>query len=674
MPTDWRQFQTDNFDAPAVVDPRRRMAIFLMGFLLLALVVFGRTVQLEVTQGPAFRRLAARPIEKKIALPAPRGRIVDRRGMVLACDRTVEAVAVHYRWLEQPPNPRWLRNMVRSRLSKADRKNPERVAAERARLLAERDETARRLARLCGISFDQWTRRTQAIQARVERIADRANRRRDPSPDRDERDVSWALRMRRLLLDDPPPPRIVVAEELDYHVVADDVSRAVVSEIRSHADRFPGAKTVELVRRAYPGGTLAAPLLGHLGPGDDDKQVGRMGVERQFQSRLQGRDGQRIERTDRSGRMLGAEDVRQPTPGQDVRLSIDAELQRSAEELLADGLRRRAIGSDASSSGGAIVVMDVHGGSLLASASAPTFDPNWFSGGCSEQVASVLADRSHPLLNRAVQMAIPPGSTFKIVTAVALLESPGFDPQKSFFCQGFLSRPDRQRCEIFVREGIGHGDVTLADALCTSCNVYFFHFADRLGPEPLTACAARFGFGRPTGVDLPGEASGTLPSPDNIAKLEGHAWRKSDTQSLAIGQGSLTVTPMQMACMMASVANGGDRVVPHVTDEGRGARDGGRNDTGSMRVLRDGLRRVVSDPRGTAHATVDLSSTAIAAKTGTAETGEGRPSHAWFVGYAPADDPKLVFVVVLENAGDAATAAGPIAKRLVVRMEQLGLL
>ncbi|MEN6365362.1 MAG: penicillin-binding transpeptidase domain-containing protein, partial [Thermoguttaceae bacterium] len=568
MPTDWRQFQADNFDAPAVVDPRRRMAIFLTGFLMLTLVVFGRTVQLEVTQGPAFRRVAASPIEKKIVLPAPRGRIVDRRGAVLACDRTFETVAVHYRWLEEPPNPRWLRNMVRARLSKADRKNPERVAAERARLLAERDATARRLARLCGLSFDQWTQRTKTVQARVERIAEQANRRRERPSDRDEQDIAWMVRLRRLLLEDPPPPRIVVAEELDYHVVVDAVSDAVVSEIRKHPDRYPGVKTVERVRRVYPGGSLAAHVLGHLGPGDDGKLVGRMGVERQFQSRLQGRDGQRIERTDRSGRMLDGGDVRTPTSGQDVRLTLDAELQRSAEALLADGLRRRAIDSKASESGGAIVVMDVHDGGLLALASAPTFDPNWFCGGASDRVASLLTDQAHPLLNRVVQMAIPPGSTFKTVTAVALLESPGFDPQKPFFCQGFLTRPDRQRCEIFVREGIGHGEVTLADALCTSCNVYFFHFAGQLGPEPLVACAARFGFGRPTGVDLPGEASGTLPTPDNIARLEGHAWRKSDTQSLAIGQGALTATPMQMACMMAAVAGRGDRVVPHVTDEG----------------------------------------------------------------------------------------------------------
>ena len=169
-------------------------------------------------------------------------------------------------------------------------------------------------------------------------------------------------------------------------------------------------------------------------------------------------------------------------------------------------------------------------------------------------------------------MALPPGSAFKVVTAVALLESASVDPEKAFFCQGYLHQPDRQRCEIYVRQGVGHGDVTLADALGVSCNVYFFHFAGLMGPRPLVAWAERFGFGRPTGVDLPGEAVGTLPSPENIRQLEGHAWRTADTQSMAIGQGSLTATPLQMVRMMAAVANGGRLVTPHVVERVKGFR------------------------------------------------------------------------------------------------------
>ena len=180
----------------------------------------------------------------------------------------------------------------------------------------------------------------------------------------------------------------------------------------------------------------------------------------------------------------------------------------------------------------------------------------------------MLSDPARPLMDRACRMAIAPGSVFKIVTAAALLESGGVDPDVPFFCQGYLNRPEQQRCAIFVKQGIGHGETTLADALCVSCNVYFFHHAGRVGPDPLVDWAERFGFGRATGVDLPGEATGVAPNPENIERLEHHRWTIADTQALAVGQGSLTVTPLQIACLMAAVAGEGNLVRPHVVESG----------------------------------------------------------------------------------------------------------
>jgi len=217
----------------------------------------------------------------------------------------------------------------------------------------------------------------------------------------------------------------------------------------------------------------------------------------------------------------------------------------------------------------------------------------------------------------------------------------------------------------------------LADALAQSCNVYFFHFAGKMSQGPLDDWAMRFGFGRPTGVDLPGEAAGILPTPQNIRRYEGHAWRTADTQMMAIGQGALTATPLQVLRMMAAVATG-KLLAPHVADRGKQATDAGQAIDGlrpaTLAAIRKGLERVVADPKGTAYGTVTIESLAVAGKTGTAVTGPGRGDHAWFAGYVPADRPKIAFVVVLEYAGDAATAAGPVAKRLVLRMKQLGLL
>jgi penicillin-binding protein 2 len=363
--------------------------------------------------------------------------------------------------------------------------------------------------------------------------------------------------------------------------------------------------------------------------------------------------------------------------------------------------------------------MDIYSGAILAAASAPAFDPNAFARGNGEELEALMSDRSTPLFDRTSRMAIPPGSTFKTVTAVALLESATVGPQTTFSCQGYLHQPDRQRCELYVHQGIGHGEVTLLDALAQSCNVYFFHFAESMGPRPLIDWAGRFGFGRPTGVDLPGEAAGTLPCPELLRGRRSFpgsvqkggetssettsvpvAWRTADTQSMAVGQGLLTATPLQMVRTMAAIANGGRLVTPHVAKEGPGVRDQDSGEEGRRRLsgnvqdvrndvattssvplslhtleaVREGMRRVVADPKGTAHATVYIESLPIAGKTGTAETGGNRASHAWFVGYAPIAEPKLAFVVVLEHAGEAATTAGPVAKRLVLRMEQLGLL
>ena len=207
--------------------------------------------------------------------------------------------------------------------------------------------------------------------------------------------------------------------------------------------------------------------------------------------------------------------------------------------------------------------MDLRDGALLAAASAPRFDPNLFGGGDAARRAALLAAPDHPLFDRAVQMALPPGSVFKMLTAVALLESGTVDPQEPFTCQGYLHDPSQMRCEIFVRQGIGHGDVTLADALGESCNVYFFHHAGRMGQRPLGDWARRLGFGRPTGVDLPGEAAGIVPTP-TIDPPPGRA-RLADRRHASDGHRprSLTATPLQVLRMMAAVASG-KLLTPHV--------------------------------------------------------------------------------------------------------------
>jgi penicillin-binding protein 2 len=219
-----------------------------------------------------------------------------------------------------------------------------------------------------------------------------------------------------------------------------------------------------------------------------------------------------------------------------------------------------------------------------------------------------------------------------------------------------------------------------------------------MGPQPLWDWTARFGFGRPTGIDLPGESAGIVPDANSIPRLQKHPWRTADTLAMSIGQSTLSVTPLQVARLLAAVANGGYLVTPHlVADVVLPESTSGRFKDNAAEVaedplhlpqpqaipglheatlaaIRDGLVRVVADPKGTGHATIWMDGLAVAGKTGTAESGEGQADHAWFAGYVPAERPQLAFVVVLEHAGDAATAAGPVAKRLVEQIDRLGLL
>jgi penicillin-binding protein 2 len=322
--------------------------------------------------------------------------------------------------------------------------------------------------------------------------------------------------------------------------------------------------------------------------------------------------------------------------------------------------------------------MDTRSGAVLVSASAPRFNPNAFVSGDDMQLSALLTEDARPLFDRATKMSIPPGSLFKVVTALALLQSGAVDPDEPFHCQGYLHSPDRQRCFIFRRFGVGHGELTLADALAQSCNVYFYHFATQSGCGPLIDWAQRLGLGQATGIDLPDEAAGRLPTPDNIEQLEGHAWGLSDTQSLAIGQSSLAVTPLQMARLMAAIANGGTLLTPHVTQSGIGDESFQRAGKPcsiapqASAVIREGLKRVVADPNGTAHAAFESLPVSVAGKTGTAETGRERRDHAWFAGYVPADSPRFAFAMALEHAGGGAAVAAPIARRLIERMIELG--
>jgi penicillin-binding protein 2 len=701
---DWHQIVREQTDSELVEGTRHRLRWILALFASAAVLILCRAAQLEIAYGDTFRRLAAVPREQARTIPARRGQIVARDGTILATDRQVPALAIQFRYLQRPLDAQWLRRAARARLSRNKRGQPRQVAAVEERIRAQVSGMHRRLAAMCNLSQTDWEARTGRIDRRVSALAARVDRQRQARYIDRETELaaegSGELSASAILAglfappEPLPPPPVVLAEQTAFHPIVDDPPAELAVEIERHPEAFPGAKIVHYHRRDYPAGSMAAHVVGHVSPQGgvylrsdrtepatgDGEVVGLMGIERQFESRLQGHSGVQIETSNLRGALLGTRDERAAVDGADVILTLDARLQASAEQILDRGLRQVVKRQESAEAvGGAALVMDVMTGEILAAASAPRFDPNWFALG-DARAGGPLDDARRPLFDRVTKMAIPPGSAFKPLAALALVENRVVDPQAAFRCQGYWEDPDRLRCQIFRQHGIGHGDVKLADALSQSCNVYFFDHVTRLGAQPLVEWAARLGFGEKTNVELPDEAPGHLPPPAQLRQM-------SQTQMLAIGQGTLTATPLQIARLYAAIANGGYLVTPQFTRAALESRasplgaDSGPQGTdrtrvaglgdATIRAVAEGLHRAVNDPSGTAFDTARLPWPVVAGKTGTAETGGAGEDHAWFAGYAPAEAPRYVFVVALEHGGSGSRAS-TVAKAIVQRMQELG--
>ena len=378
---------------------------------------------------------------------------------------------------------------------------------------------------------------------------------------------------------------------------------------------------------------------------------GKAGVERLADAGLRGRRGARIVERDRRNRIQRTLRLDPPAHGGTVRLTVDVVLQRRVREAFARARPALPAGTPVR---GAAVVLDVETGAVRALVSVPGYDPNELTPPVSAASAKrYLSGEGKPLLNRAIRGRYPAGSTFKVVAALAALEEGVVDPEDEIECEGsYAYGPQTFHC--WNRHG--HGPLKMVEALERSCNVYFYVTGRELG-SALRRWAEYWGFGSPTGLDLPGEKGGQLPP-----------GRGGDWVQLAIGQ-RMTATPLQVARMMAAVANGGRFLIPHVRKDAGGGPDGQAPlvSPRSLAVVREGLRRVVHGEHGTA-ALPSLIEAKAAGKTGTAETGRTvdgvETNHAWFAGYAPYDDPKVSVAVVIESVPDGVhggEAAGPVA-------------
>ena len=484
------------------------------------------------------------------------------------------------------------------------------------------------------------------------------------------------------------------SRNFDSVPVRSRLSDEEVARIVSQRYRFPGVEVKARLLRDYPQGTVGSHIVGYIGrinQRDLDRieeagteanyrgsqHIGKAGLELFYEADLHGSTGIEQVEVNAGGRAVRALSRTPPTPGNDLELTLDIELQRVAESAF--GERR-----------GALVAIEPATGGLLALVSTPTFDPNLFVDGISTQDWKALNDSpDHPLLNRAIYSAYPPGSTFKPFMALAGLETGKRTAKQAISDIGYFNLGNHR----FMDDKVGgHGMVDLHKSIVVSCNTYYYQLANDLGIDNIARFMGQLGFGSRTGVDLPGEAAGVLPSPEwkrqRFRRPEQQQWYAGETISVGIGQGYNAYTPLQLATALAALINGGKLYRPHIVRHVVDALTGERRvvepepqrqlpfKAANVKAVLDGMVGV--NIEGTGRRAFQGAAYTSGGKTGTAQVYslrgqryvEGRVrerlrDHSWFIAYAPAEAPRIALAVLVENGGFGAQSAAPIARQVM---------
>jgi penicillin-binding protein 2 len=473
--------------------------------------------------------------------------------------------------------------------------------------------------------------------------------------------------------------------------LASDLDRDCLARLEAQRVRLPGVEIEVEPKREYRWNTTAAHLVGYLSeiteaeiksekykgyyPGED---IGKVGIESAFEKYLHGSRGGRQLEVDAAGRRVRLLEEHLPISGRNLWLTLDMDLQKTAESLLEDKT-------------GAIVAVDPTDGAVLAFACSPSFDQEKFIRGLSkDEWVALSKDPSHPLLNRGSGAAYPPGSTYKPFVALGALKEGAITATSTFTCPGYLQFADRSyRCW----KDHGHGTLSVERALIESCDVFFYQTGLKLGVDRMAQDVGLFGLGEKTGIGLDGEQRGLIPTSWWKKQATGVPWQKGETISISIGQGFDLVTPLQMAMGYSAIANGGKLWQPYVVKRIEG---GSANEMDEIKprlkrkipieqrwfdLVKKALQGVVEEPRGTGHLIRDPS-VQIAGKTGTAQVvhvaqGANRKlleklrkskdkDHAWFVGYAPASDARICVAAIIEHGGHGASAAAPLVQKVIL--------
>ena len=455
----------------------------------------------------------------------------------------------------------------------------------------------------------------------------------------------------------------------DPIVLKEQVTSADLSFVDSHRDFFPELLLTQDYKRAYPQNGMMAHVIGYTGEiseqeldmpefakYDPGTAIGKFGIERQYNDLLAGVDGQRQVVVDNRGQVRQVLKTKPATPGKDLTLTIDLDLQAVAE-LAMDGRN------------GAVVALDPRSGEVLAMVSRPAFDLNKFAEHIKAADWKEITDNpDHPMMNRAIQSQLAPGSTFKPIMALAGLETGTIDDKWTVHCTGGASfYGGYHKC---WQKG-GHGTISLHNAIVHSCDVFFYTLGDKMGINQIAYYAGLVGFGHPTGIDLPGEGAGIVPSPEWKLRNYREKWWAGETISVAIGQGALTVTPIQLARAIGGIAVGGVWHHPHLVRNAAEKPEAWPLDADHVKDVVDGMYGVVNEGGGTGYGIASLKGIEVCGKTGTAQVasadfakrtgGVDMTDNAWFVGFAPRSAPEIVVVALFDHGREGYLAA-PIVR------------
>ena len=455
--------------------------------------------------------------------------------------------------------------------------------------------------------------------------------------------------------------------------------------------QLPGVEIEPYFHRIYPNGASSSHLIGYVSSmNQNDKDsydktnyagttfVGKTGIEKQYENLLHGNSGKKQIERNVSGRVVDSKILIPAEAGDDLYLSIDLDLQLKAEELLS-GKR------------GALALVDVNNGAIIAIVSAPTFDPNWFVGGISfKQYQELQGNPDLPLFDRSIKGLYPPGSTIKPMVALGGLEQKNSTISSTVFCPGYYKISNYSR-KFHDWKRTGHGHVDVKGAIAQSCDVYFYDLAYKMGIDKLHDNLAYFQFGQKTGIDLPGEFAGILPSREWKKVNRDEPWYRGETLNTGIGQGFMTASPLQLALATAAIANKGQLLVPQLlmhaqnsageitTSIAQKSHQIPIKDINNWQAIIDGMEQTVYGATGTARRLNHNLGYTLAGKTGTAQVfgldpeetyiaenyEEKLRDHALFTGFAPVENPQVAIAIIVENAGSGSSKAAPIAKAVL---------